>query len=126
MAAQFKDLGEEVGNILIDSFGDRETVNTLSGLRDSESVLEQILSLSKDISFETKNNLLQTLATEGPLKAQLRLQQAIFDKKRNAFVKGEIDDFDFNSVFKDRRHQRYKKQFDTEKERLAKDRDWET
>ena len=118
LVAQFKDLGEEVGNLLIDSFGDREIVNTLAGLRDSESVLEQILNLSKDISFETKNNLLQTLATEGPLQAQLRLQQAIFDKKRNAFVKGEIDDFDFDSVFKDSRHQRYKKAYDTEKERL--------
>ena len=86
LVAQFKDLGADVGNILIDSFGDRETVNTLAGLRDSESVLEQILSLSKDISFETRNNLLQTLATEGPLQAQLRLQQAIFDKKRKTFI----------------------------------------
>ena len=118
LAAQFKDLGEETGNLLIASFGDREVVDTLSGLRDSESVLEKILNLSKDISFETKNNLLQTLATEGPLQAQLRLQQAIFDKKRKAFVKDEIDDFDFSSVFKDSRHQRYKKAYDTEKERL--------
>ena len=86
LVAQFRDLGADVGNILIDSFGNRETVNTLAGLRDSESVLEQILNLSKDISFETKNNLLQTLATEGPLQAQLRLQQAIFDKKRKTFI----------------------------------------
>ena len=119
LAAQFKDLGEEVGNVLIDSFGDRETVNTLAGLRDSESVLEQILSLSKDISFETKNNLLQTLATEGPLKAQLQLQQAIFEKKRKAFVKGEIDDFDFDAVFKNRKQTYYKSQYDTVAERMA-------
>ena len=119
LVAQFKDLGEEVGNVLIDSFGDRETVNTLAGLRDSESVLEQILTLSKDISFETKNNLLQTLATEGPLKAQLRLQQAIFDKKRKAFVQGEIDDFDFEAVFKNRKKTYYKSQYDTVAERMA-------
>ena len=119
LAAQFKDLGSEVGNILIDSFGDRETVNTLAGLRDSESVLEQILSLSKDISFETKNNLLQTLATEGPLQAQLRLQQAIFDKKRKAFVQGKVDDFDFEAVFKNRKKTYYKSQYDTVAERMA-------
>ena len=119
LVAQFKDLGEEVGNVLIDSFGDRETVDTLAGLRDSESVLEQILSLSKDISFETKNNLLQTLATEGQLKAQLRLQQAIFDKKRKAFVQGEIDDFDFEAVFKNRKKTYYKSQYDTVAERMA-------
>ena len=120
LVAQFKDLDEKVGNLLIDSFGDRETVNTLAGLRDSESVLEQILSLSKDISFETKNNLLQTLATEGPLKAQLRLQQAIFDKKRNAFVQGEIDDFDFDAVFYKNKQKKggYRPQFDTVAERM--------
>ncbi len=118
LVSQFKDLGEEVGNVLIDSFGDRETVNTLSGLRDSESVLEQILSLSKDISFETKNNLLQTLATEGPLQAQLRLQQAIFDKKRKAFVQGKEDDFDFEAVFKNKKRTAYKAAYNTEKERL--------
>ena len=94
-------------------------MDTLAGLRDSESVLEQILSLSKDISFETKNNLLQTLATEGPLKAQLRLQQAIFDKKRKAFVQGEIDDFDFEAVFKNRKKTYYKSQYDTVAERMA-------
>jgi len=118
LVAQFKDLGEEVGNVLIDSFGNRETVNTLAGLRDSESVLEQILTLSKDISFETKNNLLQTLATEGPLQAQLRLQQAIFDKKRKAFVQGKEDDFDFEAVFKNRKRTAYKAAYNTEKERL--------
>ena len=31
LVAQFKDVGEEVGNLLIDSFGDREIVNTLAG-----------------------------------------------------------------------------------------------
>ena len=120
LVAQFRDLGEEVGNVLIDSFGDRETVNTLAGLRDSESVLEQILSLSKDISFETRNNLLQTLATEGPLKAQLRLQQAIFDKKRKAFVQGEIDAFDFDDVFYKNKQKKggYRREFDTVAERM--------
>ena len=118
LAAQFKDLGSEVGDLLIDSFGDRETVNTLAGLRDSESVLEQILSLSKDISFETKNNLLQTLATEGPLQAQLELQKAIFNKKREMFIKEKTEGFDFDDVFKNRKGTKYKASFDTEKERL--------
>ena len=118
LVAQFKDLGAEVGNVLIDSFGDRETVNTLAGLRDSESVLEQILSLSKDISFETKNNLLQTLATEGPLQAQLELQKAIFNKKREMFIKEKTEGFDFDDVFKNRKGTKYKASFDTEKERL--------
>ena len=119
LVSQFKDLDERVGNLLIDSFGDRETVNTLAGLRDSESVLEQILNLSKDISFETRNNLLQTLATEGPLQAQLRLQQAIFDKKRKTFVQGEVDDFDFDAVFKNRKRTAYKSQYDTVAERMT-------
>ena len=118
LVAQFKDLGAQVGNVLIDSFGDRETVNTLAGLRDSESVLEQILSLSKDISFETKNNLLQTLATEGPLQAQLELQKAIFNKKREMFIKEKTEGFDFDDVFKNRKGTKYKASFDTEKERL--------
>ena len=118
LVAQFKDLGSEVGNVLIDSFGDRETVNTLAGLRDSESVLEQILSLSKDISFETKNNLLQTLATEGPLQAQLELQKAIFNKKREMFIKEKMEGFDFTSVFKNRKQTYYKSDYNTEKERL--------
>ena len=118
LVAQFKDLGAEVGDVLIDSFGDRETVNTLAGLRDSESVLEQILSLSKDISFETKNNLLQTLATEGPLQAQLELQKAIFNKKREMFIKEKTEGFDFDDVFKNRKGTKYKASFDTEKERL--------
>ena len=118
LVAQFKDLGAEVGNVLIDSFGDRETVNTLAGLRDSESVLEQILSLSKDISFETKNNLLQTLATEGPLQAQLELQKAIFNKKREMFIKEKTEGFDFDDVFKNRKGTKYKSSFDTEKASL--------
>ena len=119
LAAQFKDVGEEVGSLLIDSFGDRETVNTLAGLRDSESVLEQILSLSKDISFETKNNLLQTLATEGPLQAQLELQKAIFNKKREAFIKDKMEGFDFTDVFMNRKETYYLAAYNTEKERLA-------
>ena len=121
LVAQFKDLGAEVGNILIDSFGDRETVNTLAGLRDSESVLEQILSLSKDISFETKNNLLQTLATEGPLQAQLDLQKAIFNKKREAFIREKTENFDFGEVFERRNRTStigYKANFTQEKQRL--------
>ncbi len=118
LVAQFKDLGSEVGNLLIDSFGDRETVNTLAGLRDSESVLEQILSLSKDISFETKNNLLQTLATEGPLQAQLELQKAIFNKKREMFIKDKMEGFDFDDVFMNKKQTYYLAAYNTEKERL--------
>jgi ribosomal protein L17 len=121
LVAQFKDLGEDIGNLLIDSFGDREIVNTLAGLRDSESVLEQILTLSKDISFETKNNLLQTLATEGPLKAQLELQKAIFNKKREAFANKQTDLFDFDDVFYKNKQKKggYRPEFDTLAERMA-------
>ena len=75
---------------------DTDTVTGRRGAA-SESVLEQILTLSKDISFETRNNLLQTLATEGPLQAQLELQKAIFNKKREMFIKDKMEGFDFES-----------------------------
>ncbi len=103
LVSQFKDLDASLANMLIDSFGSREIVNTLSGLRDSESVLDKILNLSSEISFQTRNNLLSTLATKGPLQAQLDLERAIFNKRKQLSVDKSIKDFNFDDVFKDNR-----------------------
>ena len=103
LVSAFKDLEPEMGNMLINAFGSRETVETLSGLRTSESVLEKIQSLNSEISRETRNNLFSTLATEGSLKAQVALEQAIFNKKKQQFADRAVRNFDFDSVFKNKR-----------------------
>ena len=117
LVSQFKDLDAEMGNMLINAFGSRETVETLSGLRTSESVLEKIQSLNSEISRETRNNLLSTLATEGSLQAQLDLEQAIFNKKKQQFADRAIRNFDFDDVFKNKRGN-FKAQFRDEQARL--------
>ena len=103
LVSQFKDLDAEMGNMLINAFGSRETVETLSGLRTSEDVLSKIQSLNSEISRETRNNLLSTLATEGSLQAQVDLEKAIFNKKKQQFADRAVRNFDFDSVFKNKR-----------------------
>ena len=117
LVSQFKDLDAGLANMLIDTFGSREIVESLSGLRDSESVLEKILNLSSEISFETRNNLLSTLATKGPLQAQLDLERAIFNKRKQLSVDKSVKDFDFDAIFENNRG-RLKTKFKDEQARL--------
>ena len=117
LVSQFKDLDASLANMLIDSFGSREIVNSLSGLRDSESVLDKILNLSSEISFQTRNNLLSTLATKGPLQAQLDLERAIFNKRKQLSVDKSVKDFDFDDVFENNRG-RLKSKFKDEQAQL--------
>ena len=117
LAATFKTFGAEQAGTLLSAFGSREIFDSLSGLRDTESVLGKIQELSGNISETKRTELLQTLATDGALEAQLQLQKEIIAIRRKAAVDKKMEEFDFMSVFKDSRHQRYKKAFDTEKER---------
>ena len=116
LAATFKTFGAEQAGTLLSAFGSREIFDSLSGLRDTESVLGKIQELSGNISEEKRRELLQTLATKGPLEAQLQLQQEIINIRRKAATDKNIQEFDFNEVFKDSRG-KFKKAFDTEKER---------
>jgi len=116
LAATFKTFGADQTGTLLSAFGSREIFDSLSGLRDTESVLGKIQELSGNISEETRRELLQTLATEGALKAQLQLQEELINVRRKAATDQNIKEFDFNAVFKDRRG-KFKKAFDTEKER---------
>ena len=116
LAATFKTFGAEKGGTLLSAFGSREIFDSLSGLRDTESVLGKIQELSGNISEEKRRELLQTLATKGPLETQLQLQQEIINIRRKAATDKNIQEFDFNEVFKDSRG-KFKKAFDTEKER---------
>ncbi len=117
LASTFATFGPDKTGTLLSAFGSREVFDSLSGLRDTESVLGKIQELSGNISETKRQELLQTLATEGPLQAQLELQKEIIAIRRKAAVDKKMEEFDFMSVFKDSRHQRYKKAFDTEKER---------
>ena len=117
LAATFKTFGADQAGTLLSAFGSREVFDSLSGLRDTESVLGKIQELSGNISETKRRELLQTLATDGALEAQLELQKEIIAIRRKAAVDKKMEEFDFMSVFKDSRHQRYKKAFDTEKER---------
>ena len=116
LAATFKTFGADQTGTLLSAFGSREIFDSLSGLRDTESVLGKIQELSGNISEEKRRELLQTLATKGPLEAQLQLQQEIINIRRKAATDKNIQEFDFNEVFKDSRG-KFKKAFDTEKER---------
>ena len=116
LAATFKTFGADQTGTLLSAFGSREIFDSLSGLRDTESVLGKIQELSGNISEETRRELLQTLATEGALKAQLQLQEELINVRRKAATDQNIKEFDFNAVFKDSRG-KFKKAFDTEKER---------
>ena len=116
LAATFKTFGAEQAGTLLSAFGSREIFDSLSGLRDTESVLGKIQELSGNISEEKRRELLQTLATKGPLETQLQLQQEIINIRRKAATDKNIQEFDFNEVFKDSRG-KFKKAFDTEKER---------
>ena len=116
LAATFKTFGADQAGTLLSAFGSREVFDSLSGLKDTESVLGKIQELSGNISEETRRQLLQTLATKGPLEAQLQLQQEIINVRRKAVTDQKIKDFDFNAVFKDSRG-KYKRAYDTEIER---------
>ena len=117
LVSEFKDLDASMGNMLINAFGSRETVETLSGLRTSEDVLNKIQSLNSEISRETRNNLLSTLATKGALQAQLNLERAIFNKRKQLSVDKSLKDFDFDAVFQNNRG-RLKPKFKDEQAQL--------
>ena len=117
LAATFKTFGADQAGTLLSAFGSREIFDSLSGLRDTESVLGKIQELSGNISEEKRRELLQTIANKGPLEAQLELQKEIIAIRRRAATDKKMKEFDFDSVFKDTRHQKFKKAFDTEKER---------
>ena len=116
LAATFKTFGADQAGTLLSAFGSREIFDSLSGLRDTESVLGKIQELSGNISEEKRRELLQTLATDGALEAQLELQKEIINIRRKAVTDQKIKDFDFNAVFKDSRG-KFKKAYDTEIER---------
>ena len=116
LAATFKTFGADQAGTLLSAFGSREIFDSLSGLRDTESVLGKIKELSGNISEEKRRELLQTIANKGPLEAQLELQKEIIAIKRRAATDKKIKDFDFDDVFKNSRG-KYKQAYDTEKER---------
>jgi hypothetical protein len=116
LAATFKTFGADRAGILLSAFGSREIFDSLSGLRDTESVLGKIQELSGNISEEKRRELLQTLATDGALEAQLELQNEIINIRRKAATDEKIKEFNFDDVFKNSRG-KYKKAYDTEIER---------
>ena len=116
LAATFKTFGADQAGTLLSAFGSRDIFDSLSGLRDTESVLGKIQELSGNISEAKRRELLQTLATKGPLEAQLELQKEIINIRRKGATDQKIKDFDFNAVFKDSRG-KFKKAYDTEIER---------
>ena len=116
LAATFKTFGADQAGTLLSAFGSRDIFDSLSGLRDTESVLGKIQELSANISEEKRRELLQTIATKGPLEAQLELQKEIINIRRKGATDQKIKDFDFNAVFKDSRG-KFKKAYDTEIER---------
>ena len=116
LAATFKTFGADQAGTLLSAFGSREIFDSLSGLRDTESVLGKIQELSGNISEEKRREFLQTIATKGPLEAQLELQKEIINIRRKGATDQKIKDFDFNAVFKDSRG-KFKKAYDTEIER---------
>ena len=116
LAATFKTFGADQAGTLLSAFGSREVFDSLSGLRDTESVLGKIQELSGNISEEKRREFLQTIATKGPLEAQLELQKEIINIRRKGATDQKIKDFDFNAVFKDSRG-KFKKAYDTEIER---------
>ena len=116
LAATFKTFGADQAGTLLSAFGSREIFDSLSGLRDTESVLGKIQELSANISEEKRRELLQTLATKGPLEAQLELQKEIINIRRKSATDQKIKDFDFNAVFINSRG-KFKQAYDTEIER---------
>ena len=116
LAATFRTFGADQAGTLLSAFGSRDVFDSLSGLRDTESVLGKIQELSGNISEAKRRELLQTLATKGPLEAQLELQKEIINIRRKGATDQKIKDFDFNAVFKDSRG-KFKKAYDTEIER---------
>jgi len=82
LAETIKTFGADRGLGLLRAFGSIETFKVLAGLQDTGSVLGKIEQLQGEISEEKRRELLQTLATKGPLKAQLALEDAILEKSR--------------------------------------------
>ena len=116
LATTFKTFGADRAGTLLSAFGSREVFDSLSGLRNTESVLGKIQELSGNISEEKRRELLQTLATDGALEAQLELQKEIINIRRKAATDEKIKEFNFDDVFKNSRG-KYKKAYDTEIER---------
>ena len=84
LASTFAGFGGKTGEALIRAFGSREVFNSLSGLRNTESVLSKISELRNEIGETGRKEALQVLATEGSLKAQLFLQERILNRNRQA------------------------------------------
>jgi len=90
LATTFKTFGAEQTDMLLSAFGSREVFDTLSGLRTTEAVLGKIEGIREKISETTRQDLLQSLATKGPLETQLKLERIIFEQRKKAFVEKEI------------------------------------
>ena len=82
LAETIKTFGADRGLGLLRAFGSIETFKVLAGLQDTGSVLGKIEQLQGEISEEKRRELLQTLATKGPLETQLALEDAILEKSR--------------------------------------------
>jgi len=92
LASQFKTFGADFAKSQFATFGkDAKLIfESLSGLRDTQSVLGKIETLSEKISETKRREILQTLATEGSLKGQLALQKAILEKRKEQVIKDGI------------------------------------
>ena len=95
LASEFKTFGADFAKRQFAAFGQNAKLifDNLSGLRDTESVLGKINNLSEQISETKRREILQTLATEGSLKAQIKLQNVLLQKDKQSFINEKMKTF---------------------------------
>ena len=95
LASEFKTFGADFAKRQFAAFGQNAKLifDNLSGLRDTESVLGKINNLSEQISETKRREILQTLATEGSLKAQIKLQNLLLQKNKQSFIDEKMKTF---------------------------------
>ena len=81
-ARSFEQFDAAARTVLLKGFGKEAIFDTLSGLKNNQTVIQGILSLQKDVGFEQSQIALEVLKTQGYRAAELFLLNKTIEKQK--------------------------------------------